>query len=516
MTPDDRPNVLFICADQWRADCIGALGHPHVRTPNLDALAADGVLFRNHFGQCTPCGPSRASLLTGLYLMNHRSGRNGTPLDARHTNIALEARKCGYDPVLFGYTDSAADPRGRHPRDPALTGYDQGVIPGFTTALHMTDAMTPWVGDLIAKGYELPRGRKDAFRPKPGVEPAAGRGFRHIPAHFSAEDSNTAFVADRFLEWHGACGRRPWFAHVVFYRPHPPLIAPEPYNALVDPADIAMPHRAATPEDEAARHPFLGLRIDDFRTAGAYDELSPIAPATAPDLEIRQMMAAYFGLIAEVDFHLGRIIAHLKECGEYDRTLIVFTSDHGEMLGEHYLWSKEAFFDPSFRVPLVVRDPRPGAVRGLRVEHPTEAVDVAPTIIEQIGGRVPRAMDGRSLMPFLGGVTPPDWRREVFFEHDFREVVSQRPETVLGLSSDECSYAVIRDEDYKYVHFAALPPLLFDMRADPHESVNLATDPAMQGVLLRYAQRLLNWRLTANDRTLTNMALTPAGVFERP
>ena len=107
-----KTNVLFICADQWRGDCLSALGHPVVRTPNLDALARDGVLFRNHFGQCTPCGPSRISLLTGLYLMNHRSGRNGTPLDSRHTNIALEARKAGHEPALFGYTDSSVDPRG--------------------------------------------------------------------------------------------------------------------------------------------------------------------------------------------------------------------------------------------------------------------------------------------------------------------------------------------------------------------------------------------------------------------
>ena len=91
----ERPNILLICADQWRGDCISALGHPNVKTPNLDALMADAVTFTRHFGQCTPCGPSRTSLLTGQYLMNHRSGRNGTQLDRRHTNMALEAGKSG-------------------------------------------------------------------------------------------------------------------------------------------------------------------------------------------------------------------------------------------------------------------------------------------------------------------------------------------------------------------------------------------------------------------------------------
>jgi len=115
-----RLNILYITADQWRGEALSARGHPVVRTPHLDALAADGVLFESHYGQCTPCGPSRASLHTGLYAMTHRSVRNGTPLDARFTNIALEARKAGYDPALIGYTDTSVDPRGLDPDDPRL------------------------------------------------------------------------------------------------------------------------------------------------------------------------------------------------------------------------------------------------------------------------------------------------------------------------------------------------------------------------------------------------------------
>ena len=106
-------NILFITADQWRGDCLSSVGHPCLQTPNLDRLAADGVVFEQHFAQATPCGPSRASLYTGKYLHNHRSVINGMPLDTSHTNVALEARKAGYDPVLFGYTDVYTDPRQR-------------------------------------------------------------------------------------------------------------------------------------------------------------------------------------------------------------------------------------------------------------------------------------------------------------------------------------------------------------------------------------------------------------------
>ena len=105
-------NVLLIIADQWRGDCLGALGHPAVRTPNLDALAAESTVFTRHFGQSAPCGPARASMLTGLYVMNHRVVANGVPLDARHPNLALELRRAGLDPNLVGYTTTAPDPRG--------------------------------------------------------------------------------------------------------------------------------------------------------------------------------------------------------------------------------------------------------------------------------------------------------------------------------------------------------------------------------------------------------------------
>ena len=307
---------------------------------------SDGVLFRNHFGQCTPCGPSRISLLTGLYLMNHRSGRNGTPLDSRHTNVALEARKAGHEPALFGYTDSGVDPRGLDPSDPALTAYDRGVMPGFTTPLHLPEDMGAWVADLIAKGYSLPAGRGDVFRARKAFEKPADRGYRFIPPAFSAEDSDTAYLANELLKWLSVREQRAWFAHVVFMRPHPPLIAPEPYNAMHDPADVPFPARAPTPAEEGEQHPFLAFALKKLERPGAYDEHSPLNLLTASELEIRQMRAAYFGLIAEVDFHVGRIVDYLKETGQYERTLIVFTSDHAEMLGEHFMWGRRFISTP--------------------------------------------------------------------------------------------------------------------------------------------------------------------------
>ena len=149
-------NVLLITADQWRGECLSTLGHPVLKTPHLDALAADGVLFRNHYAQCMPCGPSRASLLTGMYMMNHRSVRNGTPLDARFTNIALETRGLGYEPGLIGYTDTSYDPRLLHGRDPSRERYSN-VMPGFLQLVPGSESgvagATPWLRHLAATDH---------------------------------------------------------------------------------------------------------------------------------------------------------------------------------------------------------------------------------------------------------------------------------------------------------------------------------------------------------------------------
>jgi arylsulfatase A-like enzyme len=506
--------VLFIAADQWRGECLSAIGHPIVKTPHLDALAAEGVLFRNHYCQASPCGPSRTSMLTGMYLMNHRSGRNGTPLDARHTNLALEARKGGYDPTLFGYTDTSVDPRRYAPGDPALETYE-GVLPGMTVGLQLPDHMAAWIADLKAKGYPID-GRHDVFNPVPGYPGAAGRGHTFSPPVFSAADSETTFIADALLRHLSMRRDQNWFVHHVFLRPHPPVIAPEPYNAMYDAAGVAMPKRAPSPDAEAAQHPYLAFTLKNQREIGSYTD-HPGNLQEIDETEIRQLRATYYGMISQVDDQIGRIVAHLKATGEYDHTLIVFTCDHGEMLGDHWMWGKEGYFDQAYHIPLIIRDPRAAANRGRGrvVEEFTEAVDIMPTILDWLGLEIPAQCDGESLIPFIEGSAPAKWRQEAHWEYDFRDVVRQRPETALGIASDQCALAVIRGRRYKYVHFAALPPLFFDLESDPGETRNLADDPTYRDRLLAHAQKMLSWRMTHAERVLANHFLTADGVVER-
>jgi arylsulfatase A-like enzyme len=493
--PSKQPrNVLLVVVDQWRADFVPALGAGFLKTPNLDRLCREGVTFRNHVTNTVPCGPARASLLTGLYLMNHRAVQNTVPLDARHSNLAKELRRIGYDPALIGYTTTTPDPRTTGPLDPR-----------FTT---LGDLME---GFLAQKGYALPPNREDIWLPE-GEDHLPGVTAR--PSRIPAELSDTAYFTERALTYLKGRNGKPWFLHLGYYRPHPPFIAPAPYHAMYRPEDMPPLRRAATWREEAAQHPLVdfylrGISQGSFfhGAGGAATELDPGAVA--------QMRATYSGMISEVDAALGQVIAHLDETGQWKDTLVIFTSDHGEQLGDHYLLGKVGYHDESFRIPLVIKDPTAPEAAG-RIEHAfTESVDVMPTILEWLGGEAPRACNGHSLLPLVAGERPATWRRHLFYEYDFRDVFYSRPEDDLGLSMDDCSLCVVQDERWKYVHFAALPPLLFDLEKDPHCFADLAGDPAHAAVVRDYAQRALSHRMSHAERTLTHFRATPHGLEER-
>lgn len=510
-------NILFIVADQWRGECLSALGHPHVKTPKLDALAADGVSFKFHYAQATPCGPSRASLYTGMYMQNHRSVLNGTPLDARYTNVALEARKAGYKPALFGYTDISPDPRQYPPGDYVLKSYE-GVLPGMVPVVHLTSGWKPWLAYLKAKGYPIPADPLAMFAaqaPYPGAE---NKGKTFAPASFKAEDSTTAFLVDEAINYLSVRHDSPWFVHLSFLSPHPPFIAPEPFHDLYDIEDMPLPVRQATPEEEAAQHPWLGHYLFNQRGSGYTFGADPRDNLAISERDLRQIRATYFGMMSEVDAQIGRLMDYLKQVGAYDDTLIIFTSDHGGHLGDHWMFAKFSYFEQTFHIPLIVHHPTPGAdpARGSVVDAFTESIDIMPTILEGIGMEIPAQCDGRSLLPFCRGERPEGWRREYHAEFDLRSPYKIEENPPLGLEIKQCTANIIRGERYKYVHFTALPPLFFDLEEDPDEFHDLAADPAYRERVIEYAGKMLSWRMEHDDPALTDLHVTRDGVVGDP
>ena len=464
--------------------------------------------------QAAPCGPSRACLYTGLYQMTNRVVRNGTPLDHRHDNIALALRRAGYDPTLFGYTDQAVDPRVHPGDDPWLRTYE-GILPGFSVRLRLPEDAGPWLSWLKARGHEVPADKWDMYLPvsRPGDVPD-GRPT-NAPSRYGAEETETAFLTGEFLRWMDEKTREdaPWCAHISFLRPHPPFVVPEPFNTMYDPADGPDFLRAPTAAAERGKHPLVDYWLStqlkaEHYVIGAGDGLV----ADWSDADFRQIRATYWGMVSEVDSQIGRLVSGLKAAGEWDNTLFVLTSDHGEMMGDHWTLGKFGFHDQAYHVPLIVRDPSRPEGHGACISTFSENVDIFPTIIEAAGLAAPVHLDGASLVPALEG--RPEPRDAAFWEYDFREVATGVAQARLGVPMDACNMAVVRTARWKYVHFTALPPLLFDLENDPAELVNRAEDPACASIRIEMAERLLAWRAAHLDRRLTGIELTPGGLVD--
>ncbi len=501
-------NVLFITIDQLRADCLSGALAAHVDMPNLRAFMGEATSFQNQFSVTNPCGPSRASMLTGRYAMNHRSVRNGTPLRHDTPNIATEMRKAGYLPMLYGYTDTSADPRVHHPDDPSVKSYEQPMT-GFHEVVEMRlEESYPWRSHLLQKGYAFDT-YMDVYKP---VSPDGGTPQLDDPALYRAEDSDTAFLTDRFLHSIAAHTDSDWFAHLTYIRPHPPLVAPAPYNRMYDHAQLPLPSTLQSAEDERTVHPFFGPLIDKSALRGTVVGFDEIAPTTE---NIQTLRAIYLGLATEVDHHIGRVIQYLKDSGLYEKTLVVITADHGEMLGDRHSWGKMSVYDAAYQTPLMIRVPGDG--QGRAVSVPTESIDIAPTILDWVGQTAPNSMDGRSLLPLIRGEVPGDWRRHTFSELDFSE--PEKPslwQERLGTGNSDSCLCILRDARFTLVEFAAdLPPLLFD-REGQGEYENVAGKPEFAADLARLCRQMLRHRMRNADHTLSLDSITAEGPKSRP
>ncbi len=479
--PRDRLNVLFIMTDQMRADCMSCVGHPVVRTPQLDEVAADGVLFRRAYVQSAVCGPSRMCFYTGRYPHANRSPWNEVPLPADERTSGHYFSDAGYRAALCGKTHYTPDPFD----DPEA--HPDGNIRRTTLAGLETWELNDgrgegWLAHLRSKGYSDEVVRDPFSVDMPGN---AARDHAAYPTRFRKEDSDTAFMTDRAMGFMQDAGESPWFLHLSYFKPHLPIVAPYPYNAMYDPADSPAPNR--TPEELARPHPFH-VPFREERKGVAYD-----------DEEVwRQRRATYYGLITEIDDHLGRLFRFMKDRGLWERTLIIFTSDHGEYVGDHWMFEKELFYDEAYNVPFIVRDPRPCAdgSRGTAVYDFVESLDVLPTCLDVCGLDMPAALQGRSLVPLLQGERPVDWRNEVHADWDFRFYWTPKK---LGIPPERCRGWMIRDERFKYWHFNGMPDVLFDLEADPGELRNVAGDPSYMAAIQDLRVRLMDWRMANED-----------------
>jgi arylsulfatase A-like enzyme len=492
-------NILFIMCDQLRWDYLSCYDHPKLKTPNIDALAARGVRFTNAFVQSASCGPSRMSYYTGRYVSSHRAFANFVPLPVDERTMGDYLRPLGLRVAVDGKTHAEGDAASLRAR-----GVDPNSLAGI---LAMEAGFEPFdrhdgvladgaVLDIAGNRYTRFLREHGYDSPNPWLthaNSAAGNSgqvlsgwhmrYANEPARVEEPHSETAYSTDRAIEFMQEQGDSPWCLHLSYIKPHWPYVAPGPYNAIYGAADVT-PVKCS-PREKVNPHPILSEYFEhDASKSFSSDEVR------------ERVIPVYMGLVKQVDDHLGRLFEFMERNGRWQDTLVVFCSDHGDYLGDHYLGEKELFHDTVNRIPLIVYDPdsRADGHRG-HVESTrfVETIDLLPTFVQALGARPNQdRLEGRSLLSITrGDESPTAWREFTVSEFDYSFRTATR--RALGRPIKQCGITTLRDHRYKYVHCEGFRPMLFDLQADPDEFLDLGTDPAYRPVLDAYALKLAQW-----------------------
>jgi len=471
--PAERPHLLLLMADQYRGDCLGAAGHPAVRTPNLDRLAAEGVRFSAAYSSTPTCTPARSALLTGLGPWRHGMLGYGRVAEKYPSELPRMLREAGYYTMGIGKMHY-------HPQRNAH-GFHQ-VLLDESGRVESPDYRSDYRSWFASEA--------------PNLDPdATGLGWNDYPAkayvlperlHPTAWTGETAV---RFMETYDR--PEPFFLKVSFARPHSPY----------DPPERLLPKYAEANIPPAAVGPW----------AGRYQERS----SDRPDLwhgdlgreQVRRSRQGYYGSITFIDEQIGRILEALEKRGWLEQTLILFTSDHGDMMGDHHLWRKSYPYEGSARIPLLLHwpDGLGSAPRGQILGQPVELRDVLPTFLEAASAAGAEALEGRSLLALARGHTA-GWREYIDLEHDI-------------CYSPANHWNALTDGHEKYI-FHALDgeEQFFDLDHDPHELHDLASDPAHQSRVRKWRSRLIDHLAERGEPFVVNgqLGLRPEGMLYSP
>lgn len=442
-----RPNILLITADQHRGDTWGMGGHPVVQTPNMDWLARSGTTFGRAYSECPSCVPARRVLMTGQDpAANGMVGMTAVDWEPEYT-LPGELSRAGYQTRMIGKLH--LEPKRKR------YGFDH---------LELADTQYEYSRGAPARSNDYVQWLHGQLDPAT-VGPAVAHGVNanswvgrpsHLPEHLT----HTFWCASRaidFLATRDPSG--PFFLNLSFLDPHPPLTPPGHYFQRYMSMDL--------PE------PVIGDWAEEVDPGKGTDPMGWRVNLDAQTM--KQTRAGYYGLINHVDDQIARVVDFMRHQGLFENTMIVYTSDHGEMLGDHNLYRKTFPYEPSARVPLFIRPAQSmGLPEQVHSQAPVGLQDVLPTIFDAAGLRVPQAATGRSLLPIMGGGASPSWRTYLHGEHSGH------------YDYDDGSH-FLTDGRYKYIWFSQTGrEQFFDLAGDPDEMQDLT--------LARESPDLERWR----------------------
>jgi len=482
------PNILWVCTDQQRYDTIGALGNRHVSTPVIDELVATGIAFTHAYCQSPICTPSRASFLTGMYPSAVHVMGNGNdhfPDDAPPLVTRLLA-DAGYDCGLVGKLHLAS----------AFGRVEPRTNDGYNYWKYSHAPRDDW-----QQGHDY----ADWVREKGAVLGELTPYSQGVPADLH-QTTWCAEMANQFMT--ERMGGQPWLLSVNVYDPHPPFNPPAAYRKLFDPEQMPGPlfkasdleqqgrleaegvdfqSRARTPEMLDIKHPVAPASP---RPGGGEQEVEELGDPISQRRDAKTLQAAYYAMIKLIDDSLASMLNCLDETGQRENTVVIFTSDHGETLGDHGLIAKGCrFYEGLVRVPLIFR--APGRVReGIVDDSLVELTDLAPTLLDLAGIDMPHHMQGRSLAKRLAEQVASPHRDHV------------RCEYYDALDEPDNSFATMwRDRRYKLVvYHGKSEGELYDLHEDPHEFQNLWHNSDYLETRLDLLRRSFDASMLAMDR----------------
>lgn len=494
-----RPNILFIMTDQQRHDCFGAGGNRIIRTPALDRLAADGANFFHAVVQSPVCVPSRACFFTGRYAHSHRNRVNYTELDTREVLLPARLQAAGYRTALIGKTHLYY----RYPPTPEEAGRTGFDVVELHDGVPFTDQWSDYakwrdehdpMRDIHYRrlAESVPRLRKDL--------PAGANPYR---AAVAGEFTDTTWTGLRTRHWlkqlaaerKSDGGGKPFFLFSSFFKPHSPYEIAQPFDAMYNDIEIPLPRPYCLEEIRRLPAPLVSLILRGKKP-----------PYDMDRDQLEWIYRSYYGAISHIDREVGLILDTLRETGQADNTIVVFTSDHGDQLLEHGLLGKNVFFEASIRVPLVIA--WPGRIRPGRHDELVESVDVLPTLMELADLDEPYSCQGQSLAPLVADgfeKRPYEARDAVFCENVIPEVIThgsldfhfEKEKGVKGIRHPDAK--MVRTRKWKYNYYPEGFAELYDLENDPNEDHNLADDVRRKPAADELKDRILHWLVTADE-----------------
>ena len=517
-------NVLFIMADQLRWDYLSCYGHPHLKTPNIDWLASKGVKFNNAYVQSPFCGPSRMSTYTGRYCRSHGSTWNGFPLKVGERTIGDHLREENVRAVIVGKTHMKPDTEGMK-----WLGIEENSTIGIYLSecgfepferddgLHPKspyDPNPPYNDFLRGKGYNVENPWDDHANSGLNDDGERLSGWllknSDLPADIEEQLSETPYMTQRAIDFMKHAGDQPWLCHLSYIKPHWPYIVPAPYHNMYSKEHILPAVRSE--QEKETNHPVYGAYLK-----------SRICQTFARDDVRERVIPAYMGLIKQIDDQLGVLFNWMKEAKLFDNTMIVFTSDHGDYLGDHWMGEKDLFHDQSVKVPLIIYDPRKEAKnsQGRESNHLVECIDLAPTFLDFFNIKEkPHILEGRGLKEILhSNEDPSDWREYAISEYDYS---TRQARHIIGNKPDEAQLFMIRDSRWKYIFAEGFRPMLFDLEVDPKElhdlgeseqEIHLKAKKRLYDALFEWARKHHSRTTVTNEEIEKRTGKEPPGVI---